>query len=182
MDAQNLAWIVIGIALFGFGIYRQFVRRPVEPTRLLLVPVALGAYGLVQLAKEPTDAASLAWLALDLAVAVALGVWRGRTMRVWRADGGAAGEAEDADGGAARSAAEAPSSTAMSQGTRLTAIGWGASIAIRVLVGFAGATLGMATGLGGLLLAVGATFAAQNAVLVLRSRRAVLPAEQPVAS
>jgi len=149
MDVQTLAWILLGIALVGLGIYRQFVRRAIEPARLLVVPLVLAAYGLVQLAKEHTSALSLAWLALDVALAVALGVWRARTMRVWRASEG----------------------IAMAQGTTLTAIGWGTSVACRIATAVAGAALGVPVGLGAMLLAVGATFGAQNAVVIARAKR-----------
>ena len=75
-----LIWIAVALLIF----VRQFQPQPLRRRALLLLgPAVLGFVGLQGLAHLTTLEAD-AFFALNAAVAVAFGVWRGTTFRVWK--------------------------------------------------------------------------------------------------
>jgi hypothetical protein len=136
--AAAVVWILI----------RQVRLAPVKIRLLVLAPMLLAYFGLRSLpASLAKDAADLALLALSVVVSAGLGVWRGRTIAVWRDAG-----------------------VWWRRGSRLTVALWGALFAARgVLYAVALATgHPEASGTGALLLGLAVGFAAQNAVIGLR--------------
>jgi hypothetical protein len=150
--------IAIYAGLIGFVLYRQMTPQPLRGRRLVLLPAALGLLGLQQLGRQhlAADFGTVGFLSFNLSVSFAAGVWRGTTFRVW------------SEGG-----------TLMTKGTLVTLVAWGVLIAIRLPFAYVSHVANLSQGLvvGELLLALAATFAAQNAVIWLRSGRlAVVPA------
>jgi len=92
----------------------------------------------------------VALLVASIAVSILAGLWRGTTFRVWMEAG-----------------------VVMTKGTAITLIAWGVLIAIRLPIAYASHAANYPQGLviGELLLALAVTFAAQNAVIWVRSSR-----------
>jgi hypothetical protein len=152
--AAAVVWILI----------RQVRLAPVKIRLLVLAPMLLAYFGLRSLpASLAKDAADLALLALSVVVSAGLGVWRGRTIAVWRDESG----------------------VWWRRGSALTLVLWGALFVARGLL----YGLDLATGhpeassAGALLLTLAVSFAAQNAVIGLRmAAPAGLPAPLPAAT
>ena len=156
MDLQYLPTVVIGAALVVFIIYRQLMRRPVEGRQLVVLPLVLAVLGLYNLNRQPpATSAAITALVASLAIAVVLGLARGRSMRVWRDVG-----------------------SVLRQGAPLTAALWIVAIALRAGIGAIAHRSGVAQSVtfGELPLFLGVTLAAQNLVIWLRAQAlAVLP-------
>jgi hypothetical protein len=149
----------IYVALIGFVLYRQMRRLPLSPRRLVLLPVVIALFAVQQLSRQSLafDLGTIAFLGVSLAVSLLAGMWRGATFRMWTEGG-----------------------VVMTKGTALTLIAWGVLIALRLPFAFASHAANYPQGLvvGELLLALAVTFAAQNAVIWLRSSHlATLPAD-----
>jgi hypothetical protein len=132
----------------------QIRLAPVKPRLLVLIPLLLAYSGLSSLPPSLwRNAAGLALLASSAVVSVVLGVWRGRTLAVWR----------DAQGIWWR------------RGSKLTLALWGALFAARGVLYAVDLAAGHpeASGVGALLLTLAISFAAQNAVI---ARRMTTPA------
>lgn len=141
------------VLIAAYVLIRQFVARTVDPRRLLLMPAVLLFLGLSRW--SPPNAATagglaaLGLLAFNVAVAVALGLARGLSMRTWRDAAGAY----------------------WVKGTLLTAGLWVATILVRL------ATMGLSVAAGfsmgdlrsELPLLLGITIGAQNLVVWLRT-------------
>lgn len=138
-----LIWIAVALLIF----VRQFQPQPLRSRALLLGPAVLGFVGLQGLAHLTTLEAD-AFFALNAAVAVAFGVWRGTTFRVWKQN-----------------------ARPWLQGTLWTLVLWVVSIAVRVALMGVGRAAGLtnAGALAQLALLLAITFAAQNAVLWMRA-------------
>jgi hypothetical protein len=137
-------------ALVLFIIYRQLQRRPVEGPRLVVMPLVLavlGLYGLTQL--PPATGAAVTALVASVASAVAFGLARGLSMRVWQDAGGA-----------------------LQQGAPLTVVLWAISFVVRVGIGAMAQRAGVAPSvtLGELPLFFGVTLGAQNLVIWRRAQ------------
>ena len=149
----------IYLALIVFILYRQMSARALRAGRLMLLPAALGLFGLQQLARQSLamDADGVALLGVGLVIGMAAGLWRGTTFRVW------------SDAG-----------QVMVKGTALTLLTWAVLIAIRLPFAFLGHVANHPQGfvIGELLLSLAITFAAQNAVIWARAKR--LNPVQPV--
>jgi hypothetical protein len=109
-------------------------------------------FALQQLGRQDLafELVTVAFLAVNLAVGLAAGVWRGTTFRIW------------IDAG-----------VTMTRGTAVTLVAWGVLIAIRLPFAFVSHAARYPQGLviGELLLALAVTFAAQNVVIWLRAGR-----------
>jgi hypothetical protein len=131
-------------------IYRQFQARDVSARGLIVIPLILLGLGAQNLASSPpVGALAVGALALDAAAGIALGVLRGRSLRIW----------QESDG------------TWWRKGTRSTAVLWVASIAARIAIIGGARALGVhdASAAGPLELAFGVSLAAQYAVVALRA-------------
>jgi hypothetical protein len=129
---------------------RRFTPRRVDERGPFILPVVIGAIGLVQgRTIDPRHAAlSAGLLAAEVAVALLLGIGLGVTMRVWRA----------------------PDGSHWSRGTWATFGVFLASVAVRgglVAIGYAA---GVRPGSGAILVSVAAWLLAQNAVIRQRAR------------
>ncbi|MFZ7087319.1 hypothetical protein [Curtobacterium sp. RRHDQ10] len=80
MTAQNIADIVIGIALVGFLIYRQTTWQYLDTGRIWRTPAVLGLIGLVMTAQSGTGritSADVAFIAAEVVVSVSIGLVMG---------------------------------------------------------------------------------------------------------
>jgi len=148
--ASTVIWIAVAALLF----IRQFQPHPARGNLLLFAPLILVFLGIRGL----TDGgiAEIAFLAVNAAVAVGFGIWRGQSFRVWT-----------------------QGSEIWMQGTLVTLGLWGVSIAVRIGLMATGHLLGISTAntMPELLILLGITFGAQNAVLWMRgTSRIPLPA------
>lgn len=156
MTSDQLVGIVVNVAIYvvliGFVLYRQMSRLPLNPRRLVLLPVVIGLFALQQLSRQSLafDLGEVVFLGVSLAVSILAGMWRGTTFRMWIEAG-----------------------VVMTKGTAVTLIAWGVLIALRLPFAFASHAANYPQGLviGELLLALAVTFGAQNAVIWVRSSR-----------
>jgi hypothetical protein len=156
MNAQYLPTVIIGVALVLFIIYRQLQRRPVEGRQLVVVPLVLAVLGLYNLNRQaPATSAGVTALVASLASAVAFGLARGGSTRVWQEAG-----------------------TVLRQGAPLTLVLWIISIALRAGIGALAHRAGVAQSvtLGELPLFFGVTLGAQNLVIWMRAQALGVPA------
>jgi len=81
MTIQTLADIVIGLFLIGWICYRQLTWRPADVSRLLRMPVILGAIGVVMLATTTgahrLSAVDLSLLVIEIVLSLGVGVAMG---------------------------------------------------------------------------------------------------------
>jgi hypothetical protein len=150
--------LVLAALVVVWIISRQVRTAQVRPRVLVVVPLVLlwaGVRGLQADAAHLTDPVSLALLGATAAAALGLGAWRGVTLRVWRA----------------------PDGTWWRRGTALTLVLWLLVLAVRGGLAAAGYATGhpQTSGVSVLLCSLALSFAAQNAVTLLRTS-AVLPA------
>jgi hypothetical protein len=158
MNASTAANVLLIGAAVIWVLARQVQRARIKPRLLLAAPLILAYFGIRGLpASTWRVPADLGLLALSAALSVGLGIWRGRTIRVWH----------EADG------------TWWRQGSMRTLALWGALIVARGLLYGLDAALGHreASGLGAILLSLAFSFAAQNAVTATR-----MNAAQPLAA
>ncbi|NJP89894.1 hypothetical protein HCN51_10625 [Nonomuraea sp. FMUSA5-5] len=143
---------LISLLVVAFVIYRQLRTRPAAGTATLYVAGAMVIVGLVTGGLFDTAhlALSLALFLVEAGAAVALGVWRARTVRVWLDSSG----------------------VAWSKATRWTILAWLASAATRAGLYFAGTAIGLTASTSSVLLFLGLTVGIQ-AYLVARRGRAL---------
>src|SRR5262249_40367235 len=106
-NASSLSGVLIGLVIVALFIFRQFRTRPVLslwPIALPLILAYLGFQGLLSL-----DQTGWLLLAVNLSLAVVLGLVRGTSVRVWVDEHG----------------------QALMRGTALTLVLWVATIAVR---------------------------------------------------
>src|SRR5215471_11463113 len=83
--SNYLIWAAAAVGVIG----RQFLPRAVNPLWLLGAPLVVGYFGVEAVLKTPPETAlATALFAANLAAAVALGLARGASSRVWRAADG----------------------------------------------------------------------------------------------
>ncbi len=151
MNPLYLLTVVPWIAVAMLVIYRQFTAQPLRVRPLIVLPVILAAMGISNLAQEPaTTPTAVAVLVVNLVIAIALGLWRGTSLLVWR----------DA------------TATVLRQGTLFTLTLWLIAIALRALTAIIGHVSGSpgSVSIGELPLFLGTTFAAQNLVVWARAQ------------
>lgn len=138
--------ILVAICLV---IVRQFQARTLRPGPLVAIPVMLIGLGVQAFsANPPTNAGGVALFDASVVASVIVGVFRGRSERVWHT----------ADGATWR------------QATSLTAGLWVASIATRVIAVLVARSIGdHSPATAQLELLLGLSFAAQHTVLALRA-------------
>lgn len=128
---------------------RQVRAEQLKPRLLVVAPILLGYFGFRSMvASDLRSGVDLALLTVSAAASIGLGVWRGTTIRVWR----------DATGRWWR------------QGSWRTLALWGALFVVRGATYAVAAATGHreASSLGLMLVFLGLSFAAQNAVLFAR--------------
>jgi hypothetical protein len=141
--------VVLGLAFVSFVIRQQVARKSVTPRRLVVLPAAFVVLALVSdhgLAHRLAAPVPLAFLAGGLVLAVAMGLARAATMRVWQTPTGP-----------------------MSKGDWRTVLLWLGTIGVRVAVMLVAARLGAVESAGEVMLFVAATVATQNVVLARRA-------------
>jgi hypothetical protein len=157
VTATSAAAVLLIAAAVTWILVRQLRTAPVKPRLLVLAPLALAYFGLRAVPMSLwQDTADLALLAVSGVVSASLGVWRGRTITVWR----------DAQGIWWR------------RGSRLTLVLWGALFAARGVLYVVDRAAGHpeASGVGALLITLAVGFAAQNAVTAVRMTSPARPA------
>jgi len=91
---SNLANIAIGLIVVGLLLVRQLQPRPARETSSVRLVLILGAAGIFEISKavghHHLTAAAVAWLAVSLMAGAVMGAIRAATVRVWRAQDGAA--------------------------------------------------------------------------------------------
>src|SRR5919199_444023 len=89
MTPNSAADVLLIAAAVVWILIRQIRLAPVKTRLLVLAPLLLGYVGLRALpASLAKDAADVALLTLSVVVSAGLGVWRGRTIAVWRDESG----------------------------------------------------------------------------------------------
>jgi hypothetical protein len=143
--------VLIALAVLGLVLYRQLRARPVGERRLYTIPAVLAVIGVAQggLLDDAHPALSVALLAGELVAAVAFGVLRAVTVRLWR----------ESDGELWR------------RGTGWTLAAWLVSILSRVGFLAAGHALGLKLGSNLFLVFLALTLIVQNLLVVWRGRR-----------
>jgi hypothetical protein len=86
MTSSTLTDLVIGLALIAYFCSRQLTWRPVDPGRMLKLPLVLGVLGVVSMARQTTTvhAVDVVILGLSALLAVASGAMMGRLARFRR--------------------------------------------------------------------------------------------------
>lgn len=149
MTAGSIVNIVLIAAAVIWILWKQIRPAPVKTRLLVLAPLAMGYFGIRDTpASTWTSVADLALILIGAAFAIALGLARGGTIRVWR----------EQDGRLWR------------RGTKLTLALWAALLAVRVIMAGVATSTGhrAADAPGPILLSLALSFAAQNAVTGLR--------------
>lgn len=139
--------IILWIAAAAYIVFQQFQPRPMNARLLVAIPLVLAFWGLRSVG-QLGDLESTLFFALNAAVVVALGMWRGSSVRVWTEAG-----------------------QAFQQGT-LTTLGlWVVSIVVRLALVAAGHLVGtsLAESMGELPLLLALTLGAQNLVIWMRA-------------
>ena len=152
MFALNLSGIeglLIGVVAILFFLVRQFSTRRVLSLANVIIPIALLYFGVQDL--DRLD--SIGWLVLgfSISLAIALGVARGVTFRVWTDERG----------------------QQLMRGGTLTLVMWLVTIGVRTAITFGEVRLGLApatTSPAELWLPAAATIAAQLLVVYLRAQ------------
>jgi hypothetical protein len=152
--ASSVLPALVGLAIAVFIIVRQFTPRRLTLGWLVLVPTALGLYGLTALG--PLTQTALLLLGINSGLAAGMGALRGGTMRLWLG----------------------PEGDMYTRGTLLTMLFWLLTIGFRLgvyaLERSTGAlTLGSGTEL---MIPVAVTLGVQNLVVYLRGQRLDLAA------
>jgi hypothetical protein len=134
-------------------LFKQVQAGPVKPRLLVIVPVLMAYFGITTTpARTWSDSTDLLLIGLGTALSIAIGIPRGATIRVWRAEDG----------------------TWWRKGSNGTLVLWGALLVARGALYALDKASGhhAASGAGPVLLGLGLSFAAQNAVIAFRMRPA----------
>jgi len=149
MDQIQTGLLVV--ALVGFVLYRQLQTRQISADKAYILPAVMVVLGVAQggIYDKGHPTVSVALLIAGVVSAVGLGGVRAGTMKIWRDERGAMWR----------------------RGTPLTLGAWGLSVAVRVGLVAIGYWAGLKSETGGLLLFLGLTLLAQNAVVAWRAQR-----------
>jgi hypothetical protein len=155
VSSADVVNIIIGIAVVGLLIYRQWVTRPVRERSAARLVLILGVIGVVEMVEASKGhhlgPATVGWIVVGLVIGAALGAARATTTRVWR----------DANG------------TAWRRGSVLTAALWIVSLAahfgIDALIDHSTTAKGL--GSADILLYLAVSLGVQREVIRLRAAR-----------
>jgi hypothetical protein len=156
---ETLQISLLVLLAVAFVLYRQLRTRPAEGTSALYAAAAMVVLGLVTggLFDPEHLALSVTLLAVEAVAALALGVWRARTVRVWVDSAG----------------------VSWSKATGWTLLAWLASMATRAGLYFAGAAAGLTVSAGSILLFLGLTIGIQSYLVARRGRALAGAGRQP---
>jgi hypothetical protein len=159
LSTTNALNYVITAALVVWVLTRQLRARPVLVRKLFALPVILGIIGIGTLNSAASKGSAhftsndATWLAIDLAVTVVLGLFRGVSIRVYPQDG-----------------------VLWRRGTWVTLAGWLVSFAVRGAIGVLAADDGARlVASSALMLSFGVSLAVQSAVIYLRGLQSGVP-------
>lgn len=174
LTSQGLTDALLGIAIVVWICYRQTTWRVIDPARVWRGPAVLGVVGLATLVPRggavPFTALDLAVVALELALALAVGSAMGAVARFRPLTPDAVARYEAGD----RAGRPTPGTVRYETRTGATGIAlWVALIAVRIAADVVAVHLGahVAAGTAMILLALAANRAARTAVLTLRLQR-----------
>lgn len=162
-NVNTAANILLIAAAVVWILAKQVKPAPVKTRLLVAAPLIMAYFGIKNTpASTWKDEADLAFIAIGAVFSIALGLWRGTTIRVWR----------ESDGSWWRA------------GSRYTLYLWGALLVIRALLAGAADSTGhkAADGLGPILVSLALSFAAQSAIIAMRmsDSSGPSPASRPV--
>jgi hypothetical protein len=146
---KPLLAIALALAFAAFVIHRQVRRRSVTPRGLVILPVWFTALSVLvdhTMVSRLVTPVAIGFFAAGVAFAVAMGVARAATIRVWTTETGP-----------------------YCEGKWTTGVLWVATIAVRVGMFLLAAKLGAQEGAGEAMLFVAATLAAQNVIVARRA-------------
>ena len=149
VNVNTAANVLLIVAAVVWILWKQIQAAPIKIRLLVAAPLVMGYFGIRDTpASTWTSPADLTLIAVGAAFAIGLGLARGATIRVWREQDG----------------------LPWRQGSKVTLMLWGALVVVRAaMYGVAEATgHRAASGLGPVLLSLGLSFAAQNAITGLR--------------
>jgi hypothetical protein len=147
---NQLPNLIIALAVIAWVVSRQLSTQPVDERKMYVLPLILAAAGISQagLIDPHHQALGTGLLAVESVVALGLGLLRAATVRIWRDESG----------------------MLWRRGTWLTAGAWLLSLTARIALMGAGYVLGVKSGSGGVLLFLGISLLAQNAIVAWRAR------------
>jgi hypothetical protein len=144
--------LLVLLFLLPWSIWRQMHAHEITREGLVKLPLIFAAVGVLGVGTRdlPTDTTAAAYLGFSIALSVAMGVWRGRKISIWR----------EADG------------RPMSRGNRATIALWVALIATKFALGAIASITGIfpAEHAGEVFLFLAFSFVAQNIVVARRAR------------
>jgi hypothetical protein len=162
-NVNNAANILLIAAAVVWILAKQVGPAPVKTRLLVAAPLIMAYFGIKNTpASTWKDEADLAFIAIGAVFSIALGLWRGTTIRVWR----------ESDGSWWRA------------GSKYTLHLWGALLVVRaILVGAADSTGHKAAdGLGPILVSLALSFAAQSVVIAMRMSDASASTSAPASA
>jgi hypothetical protein len=162
-NVNTAANILLIVAAVVWILAKQVRPAPVKTRLLVAAPLIMAYFGIKNTpASTWKDEADLAFIAIGAVFSIALGLWRGATIRVWR----------ESDGSWWRA------------GSKYTLYLWGALLVVRaILVGAADSTGHKAAdGLGPILVSLALSFAAQSVVIAMKMSDASAPTSAPTSA
>jgi hypothetical protein len=150
---MSLVQILLIIAIVVYVMARRMSGEPLQAKRLLILPLAATVWGVYEVGKHHLTTLDMTLLVAEAAVAVALGLARGYTIKVYECQG-----------------------HLWYRYRPLTLVVWVATALIRVGMGFGGHLLGSTlTPTASLLMMLGASFLGEAAVVGARAMRSGVP-------
>jgi hypothetical protein len=149
--SMNLLQILLIAAVVVFVIVRRFAGQPLQ-SRSFVLPLGLAAYGAYQLSRTHVGGPEVAFVAVEVLLALALGAIRGTTIEIYVRDGH------------------------LWQRYRWSTLAmWGASIAARLGLLAAGYAAGLHLPTQSLFVLLGANLLAETAIVGQRAARTGVP-------
>jgi hypothetical protein len=149
MNVNTVANALLIAAAVVWILAKQIRPAPIKSRMMVAAPLVMAYFGIKQTPISTwKSSADLGFIAVGALFSIGLGLWRGTTIRVWRAEDGRWWRA----------------------GTKYTLLLWGALLVVRVVVAGAADATGhkAADGLGPILFSLALSFAAQSAVTAMR--------------
>jgi hypothetical protein len=150
---MNVVQLLLIVAALIYVMWRRLAGVPLQAQRLLILPAVLVVWGGYQVSRHHVTALDVALLALEVVAALALGLVRGATIKVYQNAG-----------------------HLWYRYTALTLAVWFGSALVRVGIGVGGHLLGATmSATASVLLMVGVTFVGEAAVVGTRALRIGVP-------